>query len=260
LAPQCNSAGIASEEESEEYEAADRIAGMEKVPAGLFVYGATEEEFSLIVGRRTINFPGMEERLREFFVIPPQSLNLPLFYMDQFEVTNQDFREFIVATGHQPTDRSNYLKHWKSADEFPDWAASFPVVWVSQQDAEAYCSWRGKRLPTEQEWEKAARGFSGKRFPWGDTAPAGEANVATDKLEPAGNRPEDLSPFGIYDLAGNVSELTSSAIEGRFGPKPIVRGGCFKSGRSGAASFYRRSNEGPDDRAEHIGFRCVADP
>lgn len=260
LASQCNSAGIASEEEAGRYEGTDRIAGMEEVPAGLFVYGTSEEEFSLLIGKRTVNFPGMEERLRKIFEIPPQTLNLPLFYMDKFEVTNQEFREFVVATGHRPTDRTNFLKHWKSATDFPDWAASFPVVWVSQQDAEAYCSWRGKRLPTEQEWEKAARGLAGARFPWGNTDPSGEANVVTDQLEPAGNRPDDVSPFGIYDLAGNVSELTASAIEGRVGPRPIVRGGCFKSGRSEAATFYRRTNKGPDNRAAHIGFRCVADP
>jgi formylglycine-generating enzyme required for sulfatase activity len=220
----------------------------------------SEDEFTRIIGKRTINFPGMQESLRKMFQIPPQSLHLPLFYMDQFEVTNEEFQEFVVAAGYRPKNLSQFLKHWKSATEFPDWAASFPVVWVSQKDAEAYCSWKGKRLPTEEEWEKAARGDSGLRFPWGDVSPTGEtANFLSDASEPVGNRTGDCSPYGIFDLAGNVSELTSSAISGKSGPKTVVRGGCYKAGPSEMVTFQRRTNRGPDARAEHVGFRCVAD-
>jgi len=256
LLSQCSSAGKTFQEGDQDALKADLVP----VPSGLFVYGTTEEEFQQLIATRTINFPGMEERLRKTFEIPPRSINVPLFHMDRFEVTNEQFHQFVVATGYRPKDLSDYLKHWKSATQFPDWAAGFPVVWVSQKDAEAYCSWRGQRLPTEVEWEKAARGTAGARFPWGDVSPTVEtANFSTEKLEPVGNRPEDCSPYGIYDLAGNASELTSSTISGRFGPKVVIRGGCYTCGVSETATFYRRSLSDANDREDYVGFRCVAD-
>jgi formylglycine-generating enzyme required for sulfatase activity len=233
---------------------------MQEVPSGLFLFGTTEEEFKLLMARRTVNFPGMEERMRKIFVIPPKPVELPTFWMDRFEVTNEDFREFVVAVGYRPENRSNYLEHWTSATEYPDWAGSFPVTWVSQMDAKAFCSWRGKRLPTEEEWEKAARGEAGGRFPWGDVRPTDEtANFSTDALEPVGNRPSDCSPYGIYDLAGNASEFTASFTAGVRVSKVVVKGGCYKAGPSEMATFFRRSIQGVERRAEHIGFRCVAD-
>jgi formylglycine-generating enzyme required for sulfatase activity len=233
---------------------------MAKVPAGLFIYGTTEETFKQLISTRSVNFPGMEESLRKMFEIPQKTLTLSGFYMDSFEVTNEDFREFVIATGYRPEDDSNYLKHWKGATEFPAWAATFPVVWVSQKDAEAFCVWKGKRLPTEEEWEKAARGESGLTFPWGDVPPTREtANFLSDAWEPIGNRPEDCSPYDIYDMGGNVSELTASTIAGRRGPRAVVRGGCFKAGSTEMVTFYRRSNRGLSHRSEHVGFRCVCD-
>jgi formylglycine-generating enzyme required for sulfatase activity len=233
---------------------------MVEVSEGLFVYGTTEQQFKQIISTRTMNFPGMEERLRKAFEIPEKTLSLPGFFMDSFEVTNEDFRDFVVETGYRPEKTSDYLKHWKNATEFPSWAATFPVVWVSQQDAQAFCAWKGKRLPTEQEWEKAARGDSGFTFPWGDVRPTRDtANFLTGEVEPIGNRPDDCSPFGIYDMAGNVSELTSSVVRGRFGPRVVVRGGCYKAASTEMVTFYRRTNRGPNDRSEHVGFRCAAD-
>jgi len=257
---QCNSTGSTQEESVAAVKNEDSRVGMVPVHQGLFIYGTTEEEFQLLVRSRTINFPGLEENLRKMFEIPPQTLALPLFYVDRFEVTNEEFWEFITATAYRPENGNDYLKHWQGRTKFPDWAATFPVVWVSQTDAQAYCEWNQKRLPTEEEWEKAARGDSGARFPWGDTPPTGEtSNISTDRLEPVGNRPEDRSQYGAYDFAGNVSELTSSTIQGRFGKKVLIRGGCFRSGADESATFYRRAIRGPDERAEHIGFRCVAD-
>jgi formylglycine-generating enzyme required for sulfatase activity len=257
LLSQCDSSGNTDPVVKEAVESRE---GMLEVPGGLFLYGTSEEKFIKLIRSRRIDFPGMEDWLRKIFVIPEKSLSLPTFRMDTFEVTNREYQEFIKATGYRPEKNSNYLKHWKSPTEFPGWAAAFPVVWVSQKDAEAFCSWRGKRLPTDEEWEKAARGTSGNQFPWGDTSPSREtANYLTGELEPIGNRPEDCSPYEIYDLGGNASELTSSTIEGRGGPMPIVRGGCFKAGSAEMTTFYRRTSQSPDARSEHVGFRCVAD-
>ena len=143
----------------------DPLEGTVRVPAGKFTFGAENEDFSVYLQFSRANFPGMLERLRRSFVIPPQRLELPEFHIDQLEATNQQYREFVLASCYQPVNAVNYLKHWSDAAAFPTWAATFPVVWISQQDAEAYCRWRGGRLPSEQEWEKAARGGDARRFP-----------------------------------------------------------------------------------------------
>lgn len=260
LLAQCSYAGQPVGEKPSETETVDPLAGMLEVPAGLVLFGATEEEFKLLMERRTVNFPGMEERMRKRFIIPPKSVELPAFKMDQFEVTNEEFREFVVEAGYRPKNRSDYLKHWTSATEFPVWAGNFPVTWVSQKDAEAFCSWRGKRLPTEEEWEKAARGKAGGQFPWGDVPPTDEsANFSSGTLEPVGNRRNDQSPYGIYDMAGNASELTASLTPGTRESRVVVKGGCYKAGPSEMTTFFRHSVSGVEQRAEHIGFRCVAD-
>lgn len=239
----------------------DPTAEMIEIPAGLFLFGVTEEEFQSYMSTRTIDYPGIVEKTRQMMVIPPESVSLPTYFVDRFEVTNQEFGEFLEATAYRPDDATDFLNHWNSSKKYPDWSATFPVVWVSQQDAQEFCSWRGKRLPTEQEWEKAARGSSNGRFPWGNVRPSPEtANFGTGKPEPVGNRPDDRSPYGVFDMGGNVSELTSTTSEGKRGPRTVLRGGSFKGGAREMVTFFRRQSGGPNHRQEHVGFRCVADP
>lgn len=228
---------------------------MAKVPAGLFLYGATEDQFQLYLGQTQVGFPGVKERLRNSLVIPAQPVNLPDFWMDEFEVTNRQFAAFLKSSGYQPSSRVNYLKEWQGST-YPDWAGDFPVVWVSAEDAEAYCHWRGGRLPTDQEWEKAFRGPSGALFPWGNNLPGRETtNVGTGKMEPVGNRPGDLSPFGIYDLAGNVCELVGNPVEHDC----VMRGSSFQGGLRSVIGFHRSPGLSAQDRAGNLGFRCASD-
>jgi formylglycine-generating enzyme required for sulfatase activity len=231
-----------------------------RVPAGKFTFGAENEDFSVYLQFSRANFPGMLERLRRSFVIPPQRLELPEFHIDQLEATNQQYREFVLASGYQPVNAVNYLKHWSDAAAFPTWAATFPVVWISQQDAEAYCRWRGGRLPSEQEWEKAARGGDARRFPWGSQFPSLEtANFGSGKLEPAGNRPGDRSLYDAYDLGGNVSEITSSFAQEEGESRVVVRGGNFASGVRETLAFKRTLLPAAAVRSETAGCRCVVD-
>lgn len=231
---------------------------MVEIPAGSFVYGTSEQEFDTYFRLSTFGFPGMKEQLRKTFVIPKRDLRLPRFYIDPFEITNAQFRDFVSATGYRPADRKDLLKDWRSETEFPDWAATFPVVWISQQDAQAYCRWRGGHLPSEEEWEKAARGTKGVIFPWGNVYPRREtANFATRKPEPAGNRPGDRSPFGVYDLAGNVSEWTASLQMYRGQQHAVVRGGNFLGAARDMMTVHRTLIYLPKSRAETVGFRCV---
>jgi formylglycine-generating enzyme required for sulfatase activity len=234
-------------------------AEMAKVPGGMFIYGATERQFQIYIAQSRVGFPGMKDLLRKALVIPPQTLSLPDFWMDEFEVTNRQFAQFLAESGYQPASPTGFLKHWEDS-RYPEWAADFPVVWVSVEDARAYCQWRGSRLPTDQEWEKAFRGASGRLFPWGNEMPGSETtNLGTDKLEPAGNRPEDCSQYGIYDLAGNVSELTDGQVDYHGGTSYVIRGGSFKSGIQSALGFHRTLGISSKDRSETVGFRCVSD-
>lgn len=226
------------------------------VPAGSFVFGATEQQFEYYFRQSVVRFPEMRERLRESMVIPPRSIMLQDYHIDEFEVTNEQYRRFAVATRYRPQSTSDYLKDWLNLTTFPEWAATFPVIWVSREDAQAYCRWRGGRLPTEEEWEKAARGTDGRYFPWGNVFPQPEtANFDTQKLEPAGNRPGDKSPYGAYDMAGNVAELTSSMTSVSGQSRTVIKGGSF-IGSAREMLTYQRTISAVD-RAAAMGFRCV---
>ena len=187
-------------------------------------------------------------------------VSLPIYYISQFETTNEQYRQFLAATGYRPQDEQGFLKYWISFNTYPDWATTFPVVWVSQKDAQAYCQWRGGRLPSEEEWEKAARGPEGQIFPWGESLPTREsANFGSRKLEPAGNRPGDRSPYEVYDLGGNVAELTSTIIESKGEIKVVIRGGSFASPAREMLTFQRGLTSSSHSRSASVGFRCVAE-
>ena len=220
--------------------------------------GATEAQYKAYLQQSTMNFPGMAEAVRKQFMIPPRPINLPLYYIQEFEVTNREFKDFVDATGYRPIQDRDYLAHWEQTT-YPEWATDFPVVWVSVSDAESYCRWRKAELPSEEQWEKASRGTSGFAFPWGNQGPNPEmSNFSRDRAEPVGNRAGDVSPFQVYDLAGNVREWTSSRalIDGT--EFLIIRGGSFALPLRDTLST-RRNYENADQseiRMADVGFRC----
>jgi formylglycine-generating enzyme len=141
---------------------------------------------------------------------PQQKINLPAYWMDKYEVTGKEFLDFAVETGYTG----------QGAREGKDWRqfvtpekAFNPVVYITYDDAVAYCKWRNKRLPTEEEWEKAARGTDGKRYPWGTTWKTGQSNTyetGTRTPSKIGQFEGDVSQFGVHDMLGNVQEWTST--------------------------------------------------
>lgn len=126
---------------------------------------------------------------------------------DKFVVTNQMFYQFIQRSGYMPQNTQNYLKHWENG-RYKDGEEDFPVVNVSQDDARAYAAFYGKRLPTEAEWQYLAAGPHHLKWPWGNVKDYSKCNVYGKGLQPVDAHPEGASPFGLYNMCGNVWEFT----------------------------------------------------
>lgn len=203
---------------------------------------------------------------------PQQRLTLPEFRISRVPVTNRHYLQFVAAT-HYPTPG-----HWAEGQPQPG-TEDFPVTYISWQDAQAFCQWAGVRLPSEAEWEKAARGTDGRWWPWGDNLPDGArchfngqaqgVAPAAQSVLPVGQLPLGASPYGVLDLAGNVWEWTNSryqrypyhVADGRETLTPpgvrVVRGGSYNhdlrqircAARDGMAAGVRDV---------YIGFRVIA--
>lgn len=220
-------------------------APMVEIPAGEFLFGSDEQPEAG----------------------PPQQVNLPAFSIDVYEVTNAQFAAFVAATGYKTTAEQAGEPSWR--DYFGQGEEEHPVVKVSWYDAEAYCKWAGKRLPTEQEWEKAARGTDGRRYPWGNEFDPEKVNgmeAGYRRTVAVGSLPAGASPYGVMDMAGNVAEWTadwykaypgSSYRDQYMGEKfRITRGGGWFSDKEQIQTFYRNSTA-PEAANDDLGFRCA---
>ncbi|MCZ7635587.1 MAG: formylglycine-generating enzyme family protein [Verrucomicrobia bacterium] len=190
------------------------------------------------------------------------------FAIDVTPVTNSQFARFLQASGYQPGDPANFLKHWVEGAP-PPGREDHPVVYVDLDDARAYARWAGKRLPTEEEWQFAAQGPDQRHYPWGNDWKADHCNGGqSGSTTPVMAFPQGRSPFGLYDLCGNVWEWTESERRDGRTRSAILRGGSFYR-RGGSAWYF---DEGPQpvtfaaklllhwpglDRCANIGFRCA---
>jgi serine/threonine-protein kinase len=191
---------------------------------------------------------------------PRHSVEVKPFFIDIYEVTCEDYKKF-VDSGHVAP------KTWVNGD-YPAGSAKHPVTSVSWEDAVAYAQWAGKRLPTEEEWEFAARGKRGLLYPWGNKWKPGCANADNTRsgLSDVGSY-ECASPFGVQDLIGNAWEWTASNWiaypGGRLanqpsGPQKVIRGGTWESRPEEAATATYRVGFG--EPGDQTGFRCAKDP
>lgn len=197
---------------------------------------------------------------------PEHKIIVKEFYIDKFEVTGKDYQEFVTATNHR------IPSYWQGGT-FPANQAENPVSMVSWFDAKEYCKWKSKRLPAEVEWERAARGSDGRRFPWGNDFKLKKLNTMGihGGTTPVGTFNEGKSPYGIFDMAGNVQEWTldsykpyaGNEYEDRdFGEKfKVVRGGGWGGlGHYGSEVYVRtayRNYAPPGGTYDDVGFRCA---
>ena len=176
-----------------------------------------------------------------------ETVALAEFKIDRYEVVNSLYKEFVEATEHPAP--------WES---YPLALEQHPVTNVSWEDASAFCEWAGKRLPTEAEWEKAARGSDGRIFPWGDAWEDERANTqesGLDGLQPVGNYDDGVSPYEVYDMAGNAAEWVNDWFDPTEEAK-VVRGGSANAIQRWAQTFSRNQLP-PTFKQDTLGFRCA---
>jgi len=203
---------------------------------------------------------------------PEHRVFLDAFYMDRFEVTAARYAKFMETTGRTPPF------FWEEVKLATD--GERPVIGVDWIDADAYCTWAGKRLPTEAEWEKAARGTDQRTYPWGNDEPSSQlSNYSVDgkrawqgmsTLSPVGSFEAGKSPHGIYDMAGNVWEWVADWYDATYyrfspdrnppgptkGPMKAIRGGAWLTPGNNMR-MSRRNFDPPVNRFLYVGFRCA---
>ncbi len=244
------------------------------VSEGEFIRGTSdkEEQYLLQVGGSVLPIEK-----------PQRQIYLDSFYIDKYPVTNKDYKTFVEMSGYEPEG----IRQWGIWEKYYDVGKeAHPVVCVSWQDILAYCDWAGKRLPTEAEWEKAARGTDGRIFPWGNELDEGRCN-ATNYIHAAKNEqhtssidnyPNGKSPYGCYDMVGNVWEIVrdwldiGDGLKGTYysvapyqnpsgptyGDIHVMRGGAFSTHIANCRCAFRI---GPDSDTpfDRVGFRCARD-
>jgi len=212
--------------------------------------------------------PQPPRKHHEFETIQRTNVELKAYAIDLTPVTNAQFNAFIKATGYRPTHAENFLKHWPNGS-LPEELAHHPVVYVDLADARAYAAWRGKRLPTEAEWQYAAQGPAGLRYPWGNEYREDCCNDgSTGSTTQVKAYPQGRSPFGCYDMCGNTWEWTESERSDERTRFCIIRGSSFYQAHG--SDWYTDGGPRPAnfaakfllmwpglDRCATIGFRCA---
>jgi len=246
--------------------------GMVHIPSGRVVMGTDESR----VAELGSNNPQIMTLIAG--ELPRHEVEVDDFYIDRTEVTNRQWKAFLQATRREPSEELAQY-YWLDGD-IPDSQEDYPISLVSFSDVQQFVQWAGKRLPTEAEWTRAARGDDDRAYPWGprwDRKVVRSADGAENRPAAVGSYPDGASPFGVLDMVGNVMEWVDSPFEAFEGFKPynhrigrknivlapefsrtkrILKGGSFLDTRDGARIDGRRGVD-PRDAYEVLGFRCA---
>jgi len=289
----CSNSPVEEDNQGKETPDLEKILkDMVLIPAGEFLMGSSEGEGA-------------------FDEHPQHKVYLDAYYIDKYEVTNAQFKEFVDATGYvTDAERKGYGEVWNPKEWEPGWQMlifsgvnwrqpnkwrephpdaweipitdkmNHPVVQISWNDAQAYANWLGKRLPTEAEWEKAARGTKGNKWPWGNVFEVDiggvtiHTNIAGEDTVPVDSFPTGASPYGVFNMAGNVQEwvfdwyspdyYAKSPKENPKGPDNgkfrVLRGGSWRDAKGYQVLTTSRAYQTPDYRSNLVGFRCALSP
>ena len=206
---------------------------------------------------------------------PVHTVSLDAFWIDQTDVTNAMFAQYVSSGGgNEPPSQnsSNTRKSYYQNSEYAD----YPVIWVDWSQADAYCKWAGRSLPTEAQWEKAARGTDGRTYPWGEGADPGKANFNGKDTTKVGSYPEGASPYGALDMAGNVFQWVADWYSDTYyqnspdknppgagpdespsGSARVLRGGAWDGSGEDLRSFTRANGNPSSGKNSDIGIRCA---
>ena len=235
------------------------------IPGGEFIMGVDIPKDEQ--GRREV------ELTIDIDETPAHNVYIDGFYIDKYEVTNAQFKKFLKATSRKsllidPVDKGATY-NWKE-DNYPEGQGDNPVVLVDFEDAKAYCEWKGRRLPTEEEWEKACRGDDGRKWSYGNEEVSGYANTRETNLKwsgAVGSFPKDISPYKVFDMTGNIMEWTESQYMpypgtemkiGFGGLEKVIRGGGWLIDLQ-SSRCSNRNITAPEKRHRMLGFRCAKD-
>jgi formylglycine-generating enzyme required for sulfatase activity len=230
---------------------------MRLVPAGEFTMGTDEISNSVAVQDNIdISYFSYDD------LKPVRQIYLGAYYMDKYEVTNAVYK-LCVDSGVCVLPKITVLY------DNPEYS-NHPVIEVDWNNANDFCKWRGTRLPTEAEWEKAARGTDGRSYPWGEGISASRTNYGTSSTMEVGSIEGGVSPYGIYDMAGKAWEWVndwylasyykaspaSNPLGPETGTRKVFRGGGFDSNAL-SLQVFARGSENPTFRWRAGGFRCA---
>ena len=244
-------------------------SGMIRVPAASFDFAVSGVEIEGANDEGVdVQYPWENSPRRHHL----HTIAIKSFYIDEYPVTNSQFKAFLDAAGYRPADGHNFLRDWKNGT-YPDGWANRPVTWVSLDDARAYAKWAGKRLPHEWEWQYAAQGTDGRVYPWGNdwnaaNVPAPDHGRTMPPPAAVDAFPGGASPFGVMDLTGNVWQWTDEYVD-EHTRAAILRGGAHYQPAGSLWYFpaaYKLTEHGKyllvapsKDRSGAVGFRCVMD-
>lgn len=221
------------------------------IPGDKFIMGTSIEQKHRLATEYNVNPDLFEIQIyREVDVSP--------FFIDKYPVTNCQYLEFIKDTGHR------HPIIWIDKG-YPSGMDNYPVTGIDYEDACVYARWAGKRLPTEEEWEKAARGDDGRLWPWGNIWEQNACKMDNAGKEPmkaqpspVGSYPRDCSVYGVMDMAGNVTEWVHHAIT--EGYTAMTKGGSFANSQPyNFICATRNAQPKGNGLVGYIGFRCVQD-